>query len=60
MTLQRQVSLLVARSCAFIVLLWLLRKSCCLSLPALCLAYFLDPVADGLERMGLPRIVATL
>jgi predicted PurR-regulated permease PerM len=24
------------------------------------MAYFLDPVADALERLGLPRVAATL
>ncbi len=36
------------------------RRSFCRSFAGLVLAYFLDPVADRLERLGLSRLLATV
>ncbi len=60
MTLQRQISFWLISLLAFIVVLWLLSPILLPFIAGLVLAYFLDPVADALERMGLPRVVATL
>ena len=43
-----------------ILALWLLGDIMLPFIAGLALAYFLDPVADALERLGLPRIAATL
>jgi len=40
--------------------LWLFSEILLPFLAGLVLAYFLDPVADALERLGLPRLAATL
>lgn len=60
MTLQRQVTVWVAALAGFIFLLWLLSPMLLPFIAGLVLAYFLDPVADALERLGLPRLAATL
>jgi predicted PurR-regulated permease PerM len=60
MTLQRQVSFWLISFAAFIVALWLLSPILLPFIAGLVLAYFLDPVADALERLGLPRVAATL
>ena len=60
MTLQRQVSFWLISFLAFVVALWLLSPILLPFIAGLVLAYFLDPVADALERMGLPRVAATL
>ena len=43
-----------------ILALWLLGDIMLPFIAGLVLAYFLDPVADALERLGLPRLAATL
>ena len=60
MTLQRQVTFWIASFFVLILLLWLLSPILLPFIAGLVLAYFLDPVADALERLGLPRILATL
>lgn len=60
MTLQRQVSIWIAVLAAVLLLLWMMSEVLLPFIAGLVLAYFLDPVADRLERMGLPRLAATL
>jgi predicted PurR-regulated permease PerM len=58
MTLQRQVFFWIGALLVFLLLLWLLSGILLPFIAGLALAYFLDPVADRLERMGLPRWAA--
>ena len=60
MTLQRQVIFWTAALAVVILALWLLGNIMLPFIAGLVLAYFLDPVADALERLGLPRLAATL
>lgn len=60
MTLQRQMTFWLAALLALCALLWLFSGILLPFVAGLALAYFLDPVADALERMGLPRLAATL
>ena len=60
MTLKRQITFWVAALAVLIGILWLLNGILLPFLAGLVLAYFLDPVADALERLGLPRLAATL
>jgi predicted PurR-regulated permease PerM len=60
MTLQRQFAFWAGALAALILFLWLFSAILLPFIAGLVLAYFLDPVADALERLGLPRIVATL
>lgn len=60
MTLQRQVTIWFGALAALIVAMWLLSDILLPFIAGLVLAYFLDPVADALERLGLPRLAATL
>jgi predicted PurR-regulated permease PerM len=60
MTLQRQIIFWTATLLVLIFSLWLLKGILLPFLAGMVLAYFLDPVADGLERLGLPRVLATL
>ena len=59
MTLQRQVTFWVVAFLVLILALWLLSPILLPFIAGLVLAYFLDPVADALERLGLPRLAAT-
>lgn len=59
MTLQRQMGFWLAALAVLILLLWLLQDILLPFAAGFVLAYFLDPVADALERLGLPRIAAT-
>ena len=59
MTLQRQLSFWFAALLLLIGCLWLLGDIMLPFILGLVLAYFLDPVADMLERWGLPRLAAT-
>jgi predicted PurR-regulated permease PerM len=59
-TLQRQVTIWFGALAALIVAMWLLSDILLPFIAGLVLAYFLDPVADALERLGLPRLAATL
>lgn len=60
MTLQRQVIFWTTALAVVILALWLLGDIMLPFIAGLVLAYFLDPVADALERLGLPRLAATL
>jgi predicted PurR-regulated permease PerM len=60
MTVQRQFTIWAVALAVFILLLWLLSSILLPFIAGLVLAYFLDPVADALERLGLPRVLATL
>ncbi|CAN5527945.1 AI-2E family transporter [soil metagenome] len=59
MPLQRQVIFWAVALLALILSLWLLSDILLPFLAGLVLAYFLDPIADFLQRRGLPRVVAT-
>ncbi len=60
MSFQRQAAFWLGALVVLAVLLWLFSAILLPFLAGLVLAYFLDPVADALERLGLPRLVATL
>jgi predicted PurR-regulated permease PerM len=60
MTLQRQIIFWVVSLIVFVFLLWLLKGILLPFIAGMVLAYFLDPLADVLERLGLPRAVAAL
>lgn len=60
MTLQKQASFWILALLAFIGLLWLLQDILLPFIAGFVLAYFLDPVADALERLKIPRVLATL
>jgi predicted PurR-regulated permease PerM len=60
MTLQRQAGFWFAALLVLVLVLWLLQDILLPFIAGFVLAYFLDPVADRLERLGLPRIAATL
>jgi predicted PurR-regulated permease PerM len=60
MTIQRQVSIWLIVLGAIIAFMWLFKDILLPFLAGIVLAYFLDPVADALERMKLPRLAATL
>lgn len=59
MTLQRQLLFWLAALAAFIFVLVVLREILLPFVAGLALAYFLDPVADRLERLGASRLLAT-
>ena len=60
MTVQRQVSIWLIVLGAIIAFMWLFADIMLPFLAGIVLAYFLDPVADALERLKLPRLAATL
>ena len=60
MTLQRQILFWLGALVAFILIVWLLHGMLLPFLAGTALAYLLNPAADRLEQLGLPRIVATL
>lgn len=60
MTLQKQASFWLLALLGFIGLLWLLQDILLPFIAGFVLAYFLDPVADALERLRIPRVLATL
>jgi predicted PurR-regulated permease PerM len=60
MTLQRQASFWFIVLVVFVGLLWALQDILLPFIAGFVLAYFLDPVADRLEKFGFPRILATL
>lgn len=60
MTLQRQAGFWLLALLAFIGVLWLLQEILLPFIAGFVLAYFLDPVADALERLKIPRVLATL
>ncbi len=59
MTLQKQLGFWFVALAAAIALLWLLGDIMLPFIAGMVLAYFLDPVADMMERWGLPRLAAT-
>ena len=59
MTLTRQVAFWTVALILAVLLLWLLSGVLLPFVAGIALAYFLDPVADRLERLGLPRWAAT-
>jgi predicted PurR-regulated permease PerM len=60
MTLQKQVAFWIGALAVLVLVLWLLSNILLPFIAGLVLAYFLDPVADALERLGLPRLGASL
>src|SRR5436190_25328 len=60
MSLGRQFGFWLVALLALVAFLWLLSAILLPFMPGLVLAYFLVPVADALERLGLPRLAATL
>jgi predicted PurR-regulated permease PerM len=60
MTLQKQAGIWLLALFCFIAVVWLLQDILLPFIAGFVLAYFLDPVADRLERIGIPRIIATL
>lgn len=60
MTIQRQVSVWLLALAAIIAFMWVFKDILLPFLAGIVLAYFLDPVADALERLKLPRLAATL
>ena len=59
MTLQRQLSIWFIALLFLILCLWFLGDIMLPFIVGMVLAYFLDPVADMMERWGLPRLAAT-
>jgi predicted PurR-regulated permease PerM len=60
MTFRQQIGFWLSALLAFVVSLWLLQDILLPFIAGFVLAYFLDPVADALERAGLSRLLATL
>ncbi len=58
MTLQRQLLFWLGALAAFILLVWLLHEMLLPFVAGTALAYLLNPAADRLEGLGIPRIVA--
>lgn len=58
MTLRRQLGFWIGALGVFILTIWVLSGMLLPFLAGLAVAYFLDPVADWLERRGLPRWAA--
>ncbi len=59
MTLQKQIGFWLGAFVILILVLWVLQSILLPFIAGFVLAYFLDPVADRLERIGLPRVLAT-
>jgi predicted PurR-regulated permease PerM len=59
-TLQRQAGFWFGALLVLVALLWLFQDILLPFIAGFVLAYFLDPVADRLEKLGLPRLAATL
>ncbi len=59
MTIQRQIGFWLAALAGLILFLWYLQDILLPFIAGFVLAYFLDPVADRLEKLGLPRLAAT-
>ncbi|MCF6370564.1 AI-2E family transporter [Rhizobium halophilum] len=58
--LRRHILFWVAALAVFVVFLWAFRSILLPFVAGMALAYFLDPVADWLERRGLSRMMATV
>ena len=59
MTISKQIGFWLAALVLFVLFLWYLQDIILPFVAGFVLAYFLDPVADRLEKIGLPRIAAT-
>jgi len=59
MILRRQVYFWLFVLAAFVAFMWLFSSILLPFVAGMALAYFLDPVADRLERLGLSRLAAT-
>lgn len=57
---QRQVMFWTATLVVVVLLLWLLSEILLPFVVGLAIAYLLTPIADRLERMGVPRLMASL
>jgi predicted PurR-regulated permease PerM len=60
MTLQRQFLFWIGALVLLVLSLWVLREVLLPFVAGMVLAYFLNPVADRLERLGVSRMVASL
>jgi predicted PurR-regulated permease PerM len=60
MNLQRQVLFWIGALVVLIVVLWILRDVLLPFVAGMALAYFLNPLADRLERYGVDRLAAAL
>jgi predicted PurR-regulated permease PerM len=60
MTFQRQVLFWVGALILLVFAIWVLREVLLPFVVGITLAYFLNPVADRLERLGVSRMVASL
>lgn len=58
--LQREVAIWIAAFAVLVLFVWLFSSILLPFVAGLVLAYFLDPIADRLERMGMSRLWATL
>jgi predicted PurR-regulated permease PerM len=58
--LERQAVFWIAVAVALVLLIGLLREIMLPFIAGIVIAYFLNPLADGLERVGLPRVWASL
>ena len=59
-SLRRHILFWLAALIVFIVVLWAFRSILLPFVAGMALAYFLDPVADWLERRGLSRMMASV
>ena len=60
MTFQRQVAFWVGGLLLLVLAMWVLREVLLPFVAGMALAYFLNPVADRLERLGVSRLFASL
>ena len=60
MTLNQQLRFWAIALALLLALLWLFADILLPFVAGMALAYLLDPVADRLERVGIPRLAATL
>lgn len=58
-SIRRQAIFWSGATVVFILVLWLLGNTLLPFVAGMALAYFLDPIADFLERLGLTRLAAT-
>lgn len=59
-TLQRQMTFWLVALAVFVLLLWLLADILLPFIAGMAIAYFLAPLVDRMERMGINRMVASL
>ena len=60
MSLHRQILIWTVSLAVLVFFLWVFSSILLPFIAGFVLAYFLDPLADRLERLGLPRLAATL